>query len=119
MADLSPSIIRFFTERMNSHSRVDHLEQLPHQTDCLFKIHRRDGLPPVTVQLSDAYDFGEGEYLAKSSQADFILVAKPEARFDESVTRLAQSDRIGVGRLGKLMGALNRLEVWRYEKRSE
>jgi hypothetical protein len=113
MPDLSNAILQFFIEKMKIHDLVDRCERLPIEDDCIFKIYRRRNLPPVTVFLSDAYDYGFGEYLTKPRGVDFILIARPEAGFDPSLIARAKADKLGIGKIGKFMGALNNRDIWK------
>lgn len=116
--NLAYSTVRFFIERMESHSCVEQCRQLNDQSEYLFEIERKGGHPPVTVHLSDAYSYGYWEYLShppRIRRGDFILIARPEARFDESLVKQARKDGIGIGSIRKLMGALNREKIWQYE----
>jgi hypothetical protein len=74
------------------------------------------------VHLSDAYDYGQWEYLShprEIGRGDFILIAGFNSRFDESLVELARKDGIGIGVLAKFMGALNLPELWKYKSPEE
>jgi hypothetical protein len=119
---LAITIVRFFIERMESHSCVESCRQLNIEDEFIFELERTAGRPAVKIYLSDAYDYGLGEYLSRPrglGRGDFILIARPEAHFDESVVERARIDGIGVGRLKKLMGALNWSQIWKYSSPEE
>jgi hypothetical protein len=70
----------------------------------------------ILVWLTDAYFFTEMDYHNRPlvlRTGDFILVAKPEGGFGVS-DDLVEQARIGVGQIGKLMGALNTRQMWTY-----
>jgi hypothetical protein len=119
---LSISEIKFFQERMEDHNRVEDCTPLQVEGECVFKIERKDGLPTVRVHLSDAYDYGHWEYTSRPNligRGDFILIAGFKGRFDESLVGIARKDGIGIGGIGKLMGALNWEKVWLYRSPEE
>ena len=49
----------------------------------------------------------------------FILVARPEAYFDQELVARAKKDKIGIGKLAKMMGAMNYEKVYEYETADE
>ncbi|MFL6759643.1 hypothetical protein [Sphingomonas sp.] len=114
--DLHPSILQFFQERMSSHSNVLNLADVSTAEDYLFKISRAKQGDSLLVWMSDAYFFTDMDFHnrpAVLTTGDFILVAKPEAGFhvDDGLIEL---EGIGVGQIGKLMGALNLAKPWEY-----
>ena len=122
---LTPSIVTFFLARMGEHNRVASYRQIE-ADECLFELSRNDGLPNVTVHLSNAYEYTDGEYIARPSQigrGDFVLIARPEAIWNDDVpmqiVETARGDGIGIGKIGKLMGALNFAEIWKFRTRGE
>jgi hypothetical protein len=120
--DLHPTILSFFLDRMAEHTIVVSCTPLPNDDDYLFEVARRCGMAPVLVHLSDAYRYGEVDYLTRPSQlkrGSFIIVAKPEGDYAEELVNQAREDGIGLGNIGKFMGALNRREVWKYESPEE
>jgi hypothetical protein len=123
MANVSFSTVRFFLERMESHNCVERCTRLRTEDDeYIFEIERKGGLARVNVHLSDAYDYGQWEYLShprEIGRGDFILIAGFSSRFDESLVELARKDGIGIGVLAKFMGALNLPEVWKYKSPEE
>lgn len=120
--DLKPSVLAFFTAKMDEHSRVNSYSRIVVEEEYIFEIQRRDGLANMKVHVSDAYDYGLVDYLARPKQigrGDFILIARPEATFDHSLIERARTDGIGIGMIGKFMGALNLQEPHRYVPQSE
>jgi hypothetical protein len=113
--------VTFFLERMESHNKVETCNRLNDEMEYLFEVTRKDGLPTLTVHLSDAYRYGSWEYLSHPrliGKGDFILVAG-FASVDGAVVEMARKDGIGVGKIGKLMGALNLERVWEYRSPEE
>jgi len=49
----------------------------------------------------------------------FVVVARPEAGFDSTIVEIAAADRVGIGQIGKLMGALNLKDHWNYRTKEE
>lgn len=123
MSDLQ-SNARFFEAKITRHSKVAGCTRLklPNEDEYVYRIERRDGLPPLQVYVSGAYEYGEGDYHARPSiihAGDFILVDQftRSAESHKAVVKTARNDRIGIGALTKLYGALNFHDVWTYEKR--
>ncbi|MFZ0882371.1 MAG: hypothetical protein WAN14_03160, partial [Candidatus Acidiferrales bacterium] len=105
-------------EKMEAHNRVERCVRQNADGECIFEIQRKGDLPTLMVYLSDAYDYGLGEYLSRPrslGRGDFILIADPNANFDESVVPRAREDEIGIGNIKKFMGALNFRNVWMYD----
>ena len=118
--DLHYLVIKFFRDRMDAHSKVKSYSKIPHDNEILYKVERTGSLPPLIVHLSDSYRYTLHDYYAKPDllgPGDFILIARPEAAFDPAIVNIAALDRIGIGKIGKLLGALHRKDVWRYVPR--
>jgi hypothetical protein len=117
--DLHYLIIKFFKERMDDHSKVEDYEQIKDDNDILYRIVRGGQLPDLTVQLSDSYRYTLHDYYSRPSvlcEGDFILIARPESKFDNEIIEVAKQDRIGIGKIGKFLGALNYKEIWSYQR---
>jgi hypothetical protein len=112
--NLHPSIITYFQSRMTGHSKVETFVDVSTNDFCIYRIYRKDGLSPVVVWLSDAYDLSKGEYLAgpKNPKIDYILVARPEATDREPMSD--NLNGIGIGNISGFMGALNKPRVCEY-----
>jgi len=115
VATLHHTIVSFFEARMTKHSRVERFTRMLIADEYVYAIERTDGFGSVNVFLSDAYRFGRADYVGRPNQitrGDFILIARPEADFDVSLVERARKNGIGIGKIGKLMGALNYKSVW-------
>ncbi len=115
--DIHYSLISFFEERMNGHDKVEAYSRIDVADEILYEIDRSAGLPTLTVHLSDAYIYTLNEYYSKPDilkKGDFILVTKPEASYNSVADNVARSEGIGLGPIGKLMGALNKRDVSTY-----
>lgn len=116
--NLRPEHLNFFYNRMAEHDRVSSFDPLPSEGDYLYVIHRTKGWPDVTVHLSDAYDYSFAEYIGRPDQLkrnSFAVIALPHAHSAAAaVVDNARDDGIGVGNIGKFMGALNYEKVWTY-----
>jgi hypothetical protein len=122
MTTLHRQIVEFFESRMATHTCVARCTRMNVADEYIFSIERKDGLGPVKVLLSDAYRYGYADYLARPKQirhGDFIIVARPEADFDEKLVERARQDGIGIGKISKFMGALNRRLVCDYTSPEE
>ena len=113
--DLHYSIRPFIERALMNHSAVKSIQSLDSNDFFAYKIQRNFGMSDLIVVLSDAYNFNHYSYANKSdllSQGGFVLVARPEARCFE---RNEINDKITVGKIGRLLGALNTNEFWTYE----
>jgi hypothetical protein len=117
--NLHPSIMPFVTSRIQSHTFVKNIEDISTAEHYIYKVSRSKGLCDVIIFISDAYYFGDFDYLSKPEELDnggIILIAKPEAHFpDDSQTNYID-DKIIIGKIGVLLGALRIAEYWTYEK---
>ena len=121
---LRPEHIEFFTNRMDEHSLVSNWIPISNQHDYLFKVTRtRSGhMTDVIVHLTDAYRYGLAEFFARPGQlraGSYVVIAMPHAYTDLEVIETAQEHQIGVGHIGKFMGALNSGNVWEYLTQDE
>jgi len=101
---------------MDDHGNVDRLEDITTEEFYLFTIRRARQRDSLTVWLSDAYIFGDMDFFNRPQElqrGDFILVAKPEGGFQVHDELIADA-HIGVGKIGKFMGALNHRNPWEY-----
>ena len=111
--------IAFFTARMNEHNLVSIWQPIANKEEYLFKIKRRisGAEEDVIVHLTDAYRYGLAEFFARPDQlrADsYIVLGMPHADAALEVIELAKKHRIGIGHIGKFMGALNYRNIWEY-----
>lgn len=111
--------ITFFTARMDEHNLVSGWEPIANKDEYLFRIKRRlTGTDDdVIVHLTDAYRYGLAEFFARPDQlraGSFIVLGMPHADAALDVIELAKKHRIGVGHIGKFMGALNYNKIWEY-----
>jgi len=95
---------------MDEHNCVAGYNRLPNSDEYLYEIRRKNGLRAVIVHLSDAYLYSHAEFAARPKEigiGDFVVVARPEASIEDAVVQLGNKMAIPVGRISKLMGALN------------
>lgn len=114
--DLHYTIPKFFEDRMHEHSAVAEIRKLNVQDELVYEILRSKYGDKVRVWLSDAYHFTEMDYFNRPSElkaGDYILIAKPEGNGGVS-NQLIEEAKIGVGKLGEFMGALNIRRMWTY-----
>ena len=115
--DLNPQIIKFFVQRMTDHSAVVTCRLIDDEENFLFYIERNNELPDLTVHLTDAYFYGVHDFLSRLkilNRGDFVLIARPEGSFGDDVVEMAKPLSIGIGQIGKFMGAINRPKCWEY-----
>ena len=112
--------LNFFTSRMDDHSRVNTWRPIPDEHEYLFLIRRRlnQSENNVIIHLTDAYRYGLAEFFARPRQlrsgSSFVVMGMPHATAPLDVIQEAKNARIGVGHIGKFMGALNYKNVWEY-----
>ena len=116
---LRPEHITFFTARMDEHSRVVDWVVTPNEHEYLFTIRRKLSASEssLIVHLTDAYRYGLAEFFARPKQlraGSFVVLGMPHASVDLEVVETAKTKRIGIGHVGKFMGALNYKNIWEY-----
>lgn len=117
--DLHPTIMPFVISRMEFHQDVISVEDISNSEHYMFRLTRRNGLRDVVVLVSDCYHFSEFDYLSKPAELNdggFILIAKPESSFPNDLQHHVKEDKIIIGKIGILLGALRIDEFWTYEK---
>ena len=73
----------------------------------------------MQTALSDEYVYTLHDYYSKPrllNNGGFILIASPEASFNSEIVSLARSEMVGIGKIGKFLGALNFRDVWLYQE---
>jgi hypothetical protein len=113
--DLHYSIRPFIERALINHFAVDKVISLDVDDFYAYKVTRKKGMSNVIVVLSDAYNFNEKDLLTKPKilkNGGFFLIAKPEGR---GIETSIPKEKLGLGKLAKLMGALNRNDYWNYE----
>ena len=116
---LRPEHIRFFTNRMADHNRVIYSVPIVNEHEYLFKIRRSISRSEedIIVHLTDAYRYGLAEFYARPSElktGSFVVIGMPHADAALEVIEEAKEYGIGIGHIGKFMGALNVQNVWEY-----
>ena len=116
---LRPEHISFFTARMDDHDRVINWEPIENQDEYLFRIRRtlNRSENDITVHLTDAYRYGLAEFYARPGElgvGSYVVVGMPHADADSEVIEIAKGKSIGIGSIGKFMGALNHKNIWEY-----
>jgi len=113
--DLHPSILPFIERALTFHGKVKSFELLKDPEFYIYHIERGNGLRDLYVVLSDDYYFGDYAKITIHpilKNGGFILIARPEA------TNHNDNDidlKLGIGKIGKLLGALNKDDYWKYE----
>ena len=116
---LRPEHLGFFAARMNQHSRVINWVPIQNEHEYLFRITRklRGMESDVTVHLTDAFLYSLGEFLARPNElgtGSYVVIGMPHASAASDVIEVARRERIGIGHIGKFMGALNYKNIWEY-----
>lgn len=126
--NLHYTIPQYLESALDKHAKVLSWERVDKsQTDdhYIYFIRRTAGLSQMIVHLSDEYEYSLDDYFQKPDNirgGSFILVARPEAVYDDSIVEVAQQDQVSIGKFGALMGALYKEMHWNYvpkERRNE
>ncbi|MDY0987071.1 hypothetical protein SOM12_06565 [Flavobacterium sp. CFBP9031] len=117
--DLHRSILDFFHDTVGSHHNVKSMEDISTSNSYIFKINRQRGMTPVIVYLSDAYYHSDIDYHKRPAELNdggFILIAKPESHFSKEDQMNYPEEKIIIGKIGILLGALKMEDFWNYER---
>ena len=111
--------IAFFTSKMDEHSRVVNWMLIEDQYEYIFRIRRRlhGSESDVIVHLTDAYRYGFSDFFTRPNQlrtGSFVVIGMPHADVDPAAIGEARQHCIGIGHIGKFMGALNFENIWKY-----
>lgn len=101
---------------MGEHDAVSDLRLVSDADDFIYEIRRDRFGETMKVWLCDAYLFADTDFYNRPAilnAGDYIIVAKPEAGFTIDYD-LIRREKIGVGKIGKFMGAINLPEPWRF-----
>ncbi|WP_339848054.1 hypothetical protein [uncultured Dokdonia sp.] len=113
--NLHYSIRPFVENALNNHNAVESLEKIELDDFYAYKITRRRGLSSFIVVLSDDYYFNSESLQKKPAilkDGGFFLKARPEGY---GIARSIPEEKLGLGKLGKLLGAIHKEEYWAYE----
>lgn len=112
--DLHYSIRPFIEKALKNHQVVEDIKPIKIDDYFAYEIIRKR-MKNVIVVLSDDYFLGESSIQNKPEilkEGGFFLKARPEGGgIEESIPQ----ERLGIGRIGKLLGALNIEDFWNYE----
>jgi hypothetical protein len=123
--NLHYTIPRYLEEALDKHANVTSWDKIDSKDHYIYRVKRDKGLSDIIVHLSDEYEYTLDDYFQKSEEQleeSFILIAKPEAKYDDSIVEIATQDKISIGKFGALMGAIYVKEHWSYvpkERREE
>lgn len=114
--DLHYSIRPFIERALTNHSAVKEIKDITTDEFYAYKIKRNFGLSDVIVVLSDAYYYGDSvaeDRIEVFKDGGFYLIARPEAKgFESNILE----EKIAIGQIGKLLGALNKDDFWTYKR---
>ncbi|MCP9611949.1 hypothetical protein [Coprobacter tertius] len=112
--DLHYSIRPFIENALKGHNKVYSIQPIDLDDFYAYKIIRTFGLSDMIVVLSDDYYFSSSSLHAKPEilkEGGFFLIAKPEAN---DYFASFPDEKLIVGKLGILLGAINKEEFWKY-----
>lgn len=114
------TIPRYLEGALDKHTKVRSWCRIDHPKDddsFLYLIERTNGLSNMIVHATDEYLYLLTDYFQRPEKVvagGFILIARPEATYDDSVVEIAAQDNISIGKFSALMGALYFNEHWKY-----
>ena len=115
--DLHIQNLTFFYDRMADHTGVSSYEVIPEDEHYLFRVLRKK-YGSVLVLLTDAYEFSEADAFLMPPETDYIVVV-PHASYDTAIRRHLAREQVGIGYIGKFMGAINYSRPWEYLTQEE
>lgn len=117
--DLHPSILPYWEKALNSHSNVSSWDKLDDSNDYIYRIKRVRG-KDILVLVSDCYEYSLSDFFTRNDligQGAMIYMAKPESKYDLEVANVAKQERVTIGMLGEILGALNLDVHWNWESK--
>ena len=116
--------LNFFMDRMDDHDKVVNCIAIDNTDEYLFKVRRKllGNESDVIVHLADAYRYSLAEFFARPGQlktGSYVVLGMPHADVSSEVIEEARKYGIGVGHIGKFMGALNHKNLWEYKSPEE
>ena len=109
---------RFFESALGDHSKVRSVQELG---DGIYEIRLLDGRR-LKVFVCECYSFGLAEYIEtidNLEKLDAIIINSQWCGFTQDAWLQGWKDKVFVGRVGGLMGALNRRDPWNYMDEAE
>lgn len=108
---------------MSEHDCVESYAPLDNPEEYVYLIKRSRGLPDVRVCLTDAYVYSRAEYLSRPKEVrvrnSFVVYFNNYYPPGRALIAEAKREGVGIGGIGKFMGALNSRNVWEYETPEE
>ncbi len=106
MSKPNRSHINFCRERLDNHSNVESCDEVPDSTECILKVVRKDNSKTLIVHLASAYEYTLAEYLVRPEETNFVVLVPHSIAIDGDVAAQAKKDRVDIGHIRELMGAL-------------
>lgn len=103
---------------LKKHQKVSRWELIEEQDHYLFKIQRVIPLDDLIILVSDEYRYIIDDYINRPDElppGSMIYFIKPQSGYDTNVINLAKSDKITIGKLVEILGALNIQDHWNWE----
>lgn len=115
--NLHHTIVPFFEKSLSNHNKVIRYTKDNSHDYYLYSIERANNLSTLIVLLADEYEYTLNDYYQRPQAAKenvFICVIRPEADFSYAIIDIAKEDKVGIGKLSTLIGALNYDKHWLY-----
>ena len=116
--ELHRSHLAFFRARMTDHTAVSKYHVIHSGDHYLFNVDLVKG-SSIIVLLTDAYQFGLADTLLMPKNIDYVVMGMPHAGYSEDAARVLKAKHIGIGHIGKFMGAINTPKPWEYRTPEE
>lgn len=107
----------FFCARMDEHTAVSNYRIIYSDEHYLFNLDLIKG-ESITVLLTDAYHFSKADILSMPQDVDYVVVV-PHADYSRDAEQVLKDKHIGIGHIGKFMGAINTPKPWEYRTPEE
>jgi hypothetical protein len=119
--DLHPTIPPYIMDLLKKHNNVKEMSLLDTKDNLFCEVERFRG-GELLIHFADEYRYGEFDFFNRPIEIvhpAFILIARPEAEYDFSILPTALEQKIGIGKLAKLLGSLNKEFFWEYKYSDE
>ena len=104
--NLHYSILPYIEGALSNHNAVLSYEKQETEEYVFYNIVRVEKAD-LRVLVCDSYNFILYNYLSCPKDVDFILIAKPEAKYSDEILEYAKKDNLNLGKLGALMEILH------------
>lgn len=108
--DLHRQILEFFKKRLDECDKITGYSIVNNSNYYIVSIKRKSPYNHFKVCLCDEYFYTINDYYSRPKEIeakDFLLIAKPEANFNDDLTEIALQDLIYIGKMKAFIKYLN------------